>query len=172
MNIRKILLLVLVFLGYSVAIFAVTLDERVANISFSANLVANFGFTQSPDGYNSDVPADTVIEFSDYDSGTNRIRTGVYYVYWQIFSDKVRLSVTATDLSGTNSSGQAASVAWEDVYGRLNYNSPYIFYEPGYPEDQKKNILPFRLQINNPASVDWSVENYTGTITLTLEATD
>lgn len=147
--------------------------EDTAFISFTANLVANFGFSEGPVTgpiYPSDeLTEGETISFSEYQEGTNSLSTPLRYIYWQIFTDEnVTLSVKWTDLVGNDNN---TSVQWNDLRQHLTAaNKEQVLYSRSNGSSNKIDSLAFQLSVDNVNSIDWDKEPYTGTITLIFES--
>lgn len=145
-------------------------------VSFTAGLVGNFGFSTS--AVNSTVkPTDItngLIEFTR-DSRTNNYTTDQYYIYYQTFTNEhLNIYATATPLT---IAGTDSRVSWVDSAGELRCdNSKILIFSNIYADKKKFDSVPFRLviteeSISNSTGFFEATEEkpFSGTITITIE---
>lgn len=153
-------------------------DNKTAQISFTAGLLANIGFTSSPVGEDDYLKptelsgANALFEFTTSAENYNVLSAGSFYIYYQIFTPyQLKVYAEITPLKAQDGSN-ASDVYWTDSSDSITdvagSNGFLIFEDNGTdktkPRAGSKMISPV-IEGENLNSIEWRVE-YEGTITL------
>lgn len=151
--------------------------RREAQISFTAGLVANVGFTASPvskDNYIKPVELsgeNSVFEFRGSSNNYNALSTDSFYIYWQIFSPyQLKIYAEIEPLKPTGGEGNA--VTWTDAAGTISGTRDtygYLIFgdeatDRSEPRVDSKMVSPV-IEGENLDLLDWN-KTYTGSIVL------
>ena len=179
---RKSLLMVLIIALISLsALYAATEYVQSIPVSFSFDIVANYGFSGRkvfgliyPDGIDE-------IYFT-LDRKTGKIKTPDFWMYYQVFTPdlaKIRFSIGNLKSDGK----QDLTFTSEDSYDVAEGTSPtkfcsdsnYLVLNKQFSSSDNSDFTPYFdsfdivFVIDDASAIDWDSE-YTATLMLTLEA--
>ena len=175
---RKICLLVSMILLPALAM-ASNLPPKGAQITFSAGLVANIGFTYENVGENdfirpTEISSGTVLDFGITGNTLDRVSAPSFNIYYQIFCP-YPLEIYADVSPLKPESGD--SITWTDAagtiigdpdpnYGYLIYKDESEAYAKRGPRSDSKMVSPVIMDVDD---IKWETE-YTSTIQLRIVA--
>lgn len=152
-------------------------SPSIFTIDFTAGLVANLGFSTkevSSMVYPSDSILNNGLKFV-FNPATERFETGSFYVFCQVFSQKISsVSLKGTKLMNNN---QNSTIEWSDTLKELSFSSDKdgnyiatIINSKGSYTPPALYCYELNLQISNiPSNVSWT-DSYSGTLTLNIVA--
>lgn len=171
---RKIFMLFLLLLCYGLA---ADYDPKTAQISFTAGLIANLGFTSSPVGENDYIkPIELTGDSARFEFEPvtyTSLSAGPFYIYYQIFTPH-QLKIYAEKSPLRPVAGSIGSeVEWIDSAGTITGTPDeygYLIFDDsdsskrGKPRVDSVMVSPV-IQGENLNSINWD-SSYEGTITL------
>ena len=172
----KRIILFVVILSYSILCIFSAEPPKSASISFTAGVIANFGFTTStvsPNNYikPAEISSGTVYKFGITDGSYNRLSAPAFNFYYQIFCrNPVCIEANVTPL--ISNSNPAFSIPWSDASGTfsevINQEMNIELYtevgESDSPRAGSKRIEPIITDIDD---INWD-DTYATTIELRL----
>lgn len=182
---KKILSLLTIIVLVSSSLFATITYSQNIPVSFTYDIVANYGFTTKrvsdflkPES-DSEISNSTVM--FKYDSAKNKIKTDDFYFYYQIFTpDKVVITMNLGALqNGTKSVGYSSSSAYSfasnavlesgksyEIYSKEKTSSDSIFTPV-----VSSSLLSFVINDDDVKNIDWNLD-YSAAITLSMVVTE
>ena len=182
---KKLLFLLAIIVLVSSSLFATITYSQNIPVSFTYDIVANYGFTTRR--ISDFLKPDSLSEISDstvmfkYDSAKKKIKTDDFYFYYQIFTpDKVVITMKLEDLkNGTNTVGYSslASYSFADS-SVLESGKSYTIYSKDktaatevFSPVVSSSLLSFVIKDDDVEKIDWN-EEYTAAITLSMVVTE
>lgn len=182
---KKFLFLLTIIALVSSSLFAAITYTQNIPVSFTYDIVANYGFTTrrvsdflKPDS-SSEISSST-ISFK-YDSAKKKIKTDDFYFYYQIFTpDKVVITMKLDDLAnGTKSVGYSSSSSYSFASNSvLKSGNTYEIYSKDKTAESEvftpvvsSSLLSFVINEDDIKNIDWNLD-YTAAITLSMVVTE
>lgn len=182
---KKLLSLFSIIVLVSSSLFATITYTQNIPVSFTYDIVANYGFaTKRVSDF---VKPDSSSEISDstmmfkYDSSKNKIKTDDFYFYYQIFTpDKVVITMNLGELTnGTKSVGYSSLSSYSFASGSvLQSGNSYEIYSKDktaatavFTPIVSSSLLSFVINDDDVKNIDWNLD-YTAAITLSMVVTE
>lgn len=173
---KKLSLIFILFIMFLVPLFAVVTPppDSILTLDFTAGLIANLGFSSrsvSSMVYPSDSILSAPLEF-EFNSSTGYFETDTFYVFCQVFSQDVKVS-----LKGTKLTSGSYSLDWvnttSDIVLSIDNNGTFSYENVDVTPDTipDVNCYELKLRIDEiPEDINWTGE-YSGSLTITITST-